>query len=214
MLFRRPVLDLVLPMQCLLCEKNSGAVCLDCEESLNLNPRTAKRFDFEGVAFANYEPTVAKLISHYKSNGMLTLAKGFSVGMATALNEISGDWFDSATSLVPVADHLNLIRPYSHTRILAAHLAPRLGISWLPGLSMRRETADQAGLSSAARSQNMVNGMVAKNWMSGKRVLLLDDLVTTGSTLREARRALLEVGCEVTGFVTFAETLKKTPSRN
>ena len=79
---------------------------------------------------------------------------------------------------------------------------------------MHRAIRDQAGLAAESRATNMVGSMWAKPWMKDRKVLLVDDLVTTGATLAEASRALGEVGAQTIGFVTFAETLKKNASRN
>ena len=186
-----------------------------CESSLELKSRAVTRFDFKGVACASYSDPVAKLISNYKSLGYLTLARGFAKAMGLALNEISEvtQLRSEATVLVPVPDHPDSKRSFSPTTLMVRELSIQLGLNWLPGLTMQSNVPDQAGLSIADRKRNLVNSMNAQTWMSGRRVLLVDDLTTTGSTLREARRALLEVGCSVAGFVTFAETLKKTSSQ-
>jgi predicted amidophosphoribosyltransferase len=51
--------------------------------------------------------------------------------------------------------------------------------------------------------------MVAKPGVHGKRIILVDDVVTTGATLLEAARAVASAGGVVVGFLTFAETLLK-----
>ena len=202
-------------MTCLLCGISSGSVCLNCEGTLDIGSRQVRRFDFGGVACAAYSTPVAQLISNYKSLGYLTLARGFAKAMALAVNEV---WEASklraeSTILVPVPDHPDSTRSFSPTTLMVRELSTQLGLNWLPGLTMQANVADQAGLSLKDRKRNLVNSMSAQAWMSGRAVLLVDDLTTTGATLREARRALLEIHCNVVGFVTFAETLKKTSSQ-
>ncbi|MEY4035622.1 MAG: hypothetical protein RLZZ311_799, partial [Actinomycetota bacterium] len=60
---------------------------------------------------------------------------------------------------------------------------------------------DQSSLNARARMENLEGALVALRYLSGK-VILIDDLVTTGATLHEAARALREKGIEVTAAVT------------
>jgi predicted amidophosphoribosyltransferase len=72
-----------------------------------------------------------------------------------------------------------------------------------------RPVADQAALSIADRQTNLTGSMAASLRLEGKRVLLVDDIVTTGATLFEASRAVSAAGGSVAGFVTLAETLRR-----
>jgi predicted amidophosphoribosyltransferase len=58
-----------------------------------------------------------------------------------------------------------------------------------------RRTDDQAGLSRARRAENVRAAFALRARMPAARVLLIDDVRTTGATLAEAARALLEAGC-------------------
>ena len=75
------------------------------------------------------------------------------------------------------------------------------------------QVADQASLSGQDRRTNLIGSMVARSRLPGRnlpqRVILIDDIVTTGSTFAEAKRCLTEIGVQVLGFVAFAETLPK-----
>ena len=84
----------------------------------------------------------------------------------------------------------------------------------VPALKLLRyqnTVADQATLSGSDRRTNLVGSMTAKTKSATerRRAILIDDIVTTGSTLTEAKRCLEGIGVEVLGFVTFAETLPK-----
>lgn len=174
----------------------------------------AERFDFLGVTCATYSEPVAELISNFKEQGHSTLASGLARAMASAVNDLDFISNDKQTILVPVADHPDSTRGFSHTKLLSKKLAASLGISWVSALTMSAKVSDQASLTGEARRLNLVNSMRTKPWFSKERVLVVDDLVTTGSTIREARRALIDADCEVVGFVTFAETLKKSTTRS
>ena len=72
---------------------------------------------------------------------------------------------------------------------------------------------DQSGLSIEQRKSNLSGSMQASRDVLGQRVILLDDVVTTGATLLEAARAIAAAGGEVVGFLTFSETILKTPAK-
>jgi len=74
-----------------------------------------------------------------------------------------------------------------------------------------RETADQVGLDRAARARNRDGSLRARRPLTGVRCLLVDDIVTTGATILEARRAILAAGGEVVGVATLAETRRRLP---
>ena len=73
--------------------------------------------------------------------------------------------------------------------------------------------ADQASLSGKDRRTNLVGTMQTHGKPQNNRVILIDDIVTTGATLTEATRALGDIGVQVLGFVTFAETLPKNQQK-
>jgi predicted amidophosphoribosyltransferase len=72
---------------------------------------------------------------------------------------------------------------------------------------------DQAQLNARQRFENLANAMVGQSWLAGQQVILIDDIVTTGATLLECRRAVEEAGGLVRFFSTFAETKSKNDTR-
>ena len=77
-------------------------------------------------------------------------------------------------------------------------------------LLLTRSVRDSAGLGTAERRVNLSGAMVARTAPAGWAAVLVDDIVTTGSTLSEARRALVEAGWPVLG----AAVVAATPRRN
>lgn len=104
-------------------------------------------------------------------------------------------------------------RGFVPARVLARQVAKQSGLREVNALRFQRSVQDQAGLGLAQRKTNLVDSMVAKFSLVGTRVLIIDDIVTTGATMLEARRALVEAGAEVIGFLAFAETILKTSTQ-
>jgi predicted amidophosphoribosyltransferase len=73
-----------------------------------------------------------------------------------------------------------------------------------------RATRDQRSLDLMARRANVAGSLVARG-VRGRRVIVIDDVVTTGATLAEAARALRAEGAEVVGAATVAATPKQRP---
>ena len=92
---------------------------------------------------------------------------------------------------------------------LAKELSRRTGIELVEGLSIRRRLLDQSGLSSADRKRNVDGAFEYEGVQVAGELILVDDLVTTGSTLLEARRALRMQNLKVNQAITacVAQTL-------
>jgi predicted amidophosphoribosyltransferase len=88
-------------------------------------------------------------------------------------------------------------------------VAARAGLRVVRLLRHTRRTADQRGLDHARRRDNVAGSLRARD-AAGLRVLVLDDVVTTGATLAEAARALRASGAEVVGAVTIAATPRRS----
>jgi predicted amidophosphoribosyltransferase len=91
-------------------------------------------------------------------------------------------------------------------------LLGRAGLRSIPALTSCAETVDQVGLDRAARAANKNNSLVARRSLENTLIILVDDIVTTGATLLEARRAVFEAGGTVVGFATLAETRLRQPN--
>jgi predicted amidophosphoribosyltransferase len=81
-------------------------------------------------------------------------------------------------------------------------------------LRIRPGGQDQSQLHRSDRLVNLVNRIWSPIPLSGKRVLLVDDVVTTGATLTEMARAVAVAGGEPIGFITVAETIPKSHTKS
>jgi predicted amidophosphoribosyltransferase len=86
----------------------------------------------------------------------------------------------------------------------------RAAVSCVPALEHRRRVADQAGLTAPDRATNLSGALRTRRDLHGVRVIVVDDVVTSGSTLTEAARALRATGAEVPAAAVIAATERHT----
>ncbi len=202
-------LRLLFPSRCVLCGREGDLICESCRQSfpLRLDPDAIPRLS--GIRAARavwpYEGSVREIVRRYKYNGLRSLAPVLASEMAHILHE----WSPSIDLIVHVPVHPARLRErgYDQSELLARELSRTGGIAAIPALVRLRETAVQARAMSAAQRADNVRG--AFNVPDSARirranVLLIDDVLTTGATLKEAARALRRAGARNVYALTLA----------
>jgi ComF family protein len=213
------LLDLLLPCRCVICRSTGLALCQNCASQLTPSARAVTRFDLHGWAASDYGTSEKILIKAFKEDGITALAPILVQLMKPAfqclIDEMSTQIDDVWLVPAPSSSVNFRKRGYLPSLILARQLNRAIGSTFTVKAALRfeRSVADQSGLSVEQRSSNLVGSMVASASVSGRRVILIDDVVTTGATLVEAARAIAEAGGEVAGFLTFSETILKTHAK-
>ncbi|MGI6168133.1 MAG: ComF family protein [Christensenellales bacterium] len=162
----------------------------------------------EGIfAFSvvEYKPPVSLMIQKLKYDGAryLSPALGSLLLRAYPLPNFPAD----ALSAVPIHPRRQKQRGFNQSDLLAACLSEQTGLPLLQGLSRRINTPPQTGLSAEKRRQNVQNAFLATKEVQGKHILLIDDVLTTGSTIRECARALLLSGAAGVSALCVAKSI-------
>lgn len=200
-------LAFVLPVRCAGCDAVDTALCDDCRRALEPDPHARRIDDLVVRSGLVYDGPVARVIRALKEDGRTGLARALAPALRAAAASFG---LDDPDQLVVVAVPTSASAMRRRGYRVAELLARRAG--WRPERALRtvRATADQRGLGRTARAGNVAGSMRARG-VDGLRVLLVDDVVTTGATLREAARALGSAGAVVVGAVTVAATPRRDP---
>jgi predicted amidophosphoribosyltransferase len=168
-----------------------------------------------------YADPLRRLLLDHKEHGRLALARPLGRLLAVAVLDVwraaEGDRWPPVLDLVPVPSHPAVVRSRGHDPLLRL---TRQAAGALRGDGARvrvkavlRVTArpgDQADLGAVARAANVHGRFAARpRWVADRPVVLVDDVVTTGATLREAQRALEAVGTTPIGAATVAATRRR-----
>ena len=198
---------------CLNCGDPSGLerewLCERCRMRLAPRLHTACDDDWpeDGISQAwfslYYERPVSRLIRQYKYNCVYRLAPFLIEQMEPVLEGIAPNDYDC---VVPVPLHKKRLRDrgFNQSEILARHIAERTGIPINTALIRKRNTRKQAKLSAKHRRRNLEGAFAATASFEGLRVLLVDDVLTTGSTLNNCARVLRQAGAADVQAVTLA----------
>ncbi|MFJ3977673.1 ComF family protein [Streptomyces sp. NPDC090021] len=202
---------LVLPVDCAGCGAVRVLVCDDCRGALSggaAGPvRPSPRPEGLPVvrAAAVYEGAVRAVLLAHKERGALPLAGVLGGALAAAVLTAGTGPGPGEVALVPVPSARRQVRARGHdpARRIALAAAGRLRRAGVPArvapvLGLRRAVADQAGLGARQRRENLAGALAVRRdgarLTRGARIVLVDDVVTTGATLAEAARAVRAAG--------------------
>jgi predicted amidophosphoribosyltransferase len=213
------LLDLLLPCRCALCGATGSIICEACVGELQPSERAVERSNIHGWAASSYGVTEMALIKAFKEDGLTALSGYLASAMKLAYAGLQSDaptLLDGSLLVPAPSSRANFRkRGYLPSLLLARRLNHFLGRPLIvkDALKFVRPVEDQASLTVNQRKTNLSGSMLASSVVFGQRVILLDDVVTTGSTLAESARAIGQAGGEVVGFLTFSETILKTPAK-
>ena len=198
------LMELLFPPKCVLCRKllKNGEIdlCGACRADAPEYPgkKINIRFLDSFAAVWYYEGNVRRSILRYKFYNARSYGVSFGRLLAMKLLREYPEGFDMLT-WVPVSRLRKLRRGYDQVELLAEAVGKELGTAPVPTLKKIRNNRPQSRLKDpAARKANVLGAyrVLENAEVKGKRVLLLDDILTTGATAGECARVLLSAGAK------------------
>lgn len=202
------LLDLIFPPRCPGCRARGTVLCLKCiEKCRRLCNEPAPEFVRRGrssllhrsVALYQYDSPLREAIHMLKYRRRRAMARPLGMLLVEALP----DFADACRAIVPVPLHRSRLRErgFNQSALLAEAVAGATGLPLREDLTRTRPTAHQVGMDRQAREANVRGAFAWEGRRAPQSVLLLDDVLTTGSTMRECARALHAAGAvEVYGL--------------
>ena len=196
------VLNLLFPPKCTLCgkvlEKQETDLCRTCRTESPECFGVHKNFSFldSWAAVWYYEGNIRESLLRYKFRRARHYAPVYGRMLAMRLLQEYPDGFDLLT-WVPISRLRRFKRGYDQVELLAQAVGQELGMTPVSTLKKIRNNRPQSGITAAAKRRANVLGVyrvICPQEVQGKRVLLLDDIITTGATAGECARVLLTAG--------------------
>jgi ComF family protein len=219
-------IDLLFPPRCSGCQADGSLWCAACQAATRLieppwcekcgepfvtdrlctNCRAHPLVIEKIRSVALFDGPLRQAIHRFKYERLASLAEPFGAMLAdywTAAH-LTADW------LIPVPLHpaRERDRGYNQSELLARHVARRVAVALSStGLRRTRATAVQMTLSAAERRQNVAGAFdCSEPRVKGKRVVIIDDVGTTGATLDACAQAVLQAGATSVMGLTLART--------
>jgi competence protein ComFC len=226
------ILDLVFPKKCVVCKNGGSYLCENCFSYLSFDPkslcllcnnpsfnnlthpRCKRKYAIDGCFSAlSYNKTAQKLIYNFKYRPYLTDLKNVLTDLFYE-SVIQNEQFQSQIQVgewvfapIPLSSIKLRKRGYNQAEILAQELVKKFNFPVQNLLSRARETKTQVGLTNLQRKLNIKEAFelkIQKAEYGGLNIFLIDDVVTTGSTLLEAAKILKKAGAKKVFGLTLA----------
>ncbi|MBR5792494.1 MAG: ComF family protein [Ruminiclostridium sp.] len=210
------ILDILFPPRCKFCgallDKSSLDPCRKCENAdFWLTPAQAVASGTEYsrcVCAVWYQDPLRTEISRFKFQNHPDHAKAYGPVLAKQIRFFLPGAYDCIT-WVPVSQATLKKRGYDQAQLLAEETAKALGTQAVPLLEKVKNNPAQSSLTDGRKRESNVAGVYAvpdPNLVKGQRVLVIDDIRTTGATLEEAARTLRKAGASQILAAAFCRT--------
>ena len=199
------LLDILFPPKCVFCRRlvddHKELICPKCKKML---PYTENGGILKGNFFTScvsplyYENDVREALLRYKFYQMTAYAATFGKLVA----ECAAEYIDAQVDIiswVPLSEKRLGERGYDQAQLLAEAVSKELGIPCVSTLKKKRHTAPQSRTGGGEKRRKNIAGayeVTDKQLIDGKVILLIDDIVTTGSTFAECARTLGKSGAD------------------
>ena len=193
--------------------KNLG-ICRDCFKQIEpvplFNPIEGTKNVNYYVSGYYYNDMLKTLIHRYKFNSEFGFSDLFTSMLFDRIKNIKElHDFDFITS-VPISRQRFLSRGYNQAELIAKQISKHLDIPYVMCIHKHKHTIAQSLLRKSKRITNIRGAFIADiERVKNKRILLIDDVITTGSTMNECANELLKANAEFIAGISFAITKRK-----
>ena len=216
------ILRLLFPPKCHFCRKvltyRETDLCHSCRADAPEFSRSKRNFQLiaHWTAVWYYKGNVAKSIRRFKFYNGRSYAKFFARAIAMKLKEDPFEQEIDVLTWVPISPGRRFQRGYDQSELLAKALGKELGMTPVRTLKKIRNTDPQSGIhNSAKRRANVFNAyqVVDGDRLKDKRILLVDDVITTGATISECAKTIMVSGAECVYAVAIAAAVNDKTRR-
>ena len=207
------ILSLIYPPKCVFCGTviDKSDICEECEKSLPFTKGDSiyQKFPFvdKCISPLYYKDYVRRAVLRFKFAGCSCYSRRLGGIMSEcAENNLDCGSIDMV-SCIPLSRKRMHDRGYNQAELLAKEISKKVGVEYLPTLKkIRHNTAQSTIKDSKQRAANVIGAyrVVDAEKVKGKYILLVDDVVTTGSTVSECARILKKSGAKAVYCVTLA----------
>jgi len=204
---------LLFPTRCFGCRELGFSICSKCRKLWNPHPFQSRVFDLVVYSAIAYSPVAKNILLAAKEQSIKSADLLVLGAMKASLQELFEKYPSCALVPIPSGPASNRRRGRDFINKMAIFIAKEMGVAVLPLLEHQKVVRDQSKLNISGRRENLAMALSIKpeflgNY-SGERVVILDDLVTTGATINEANRALSRGGFEVQAAATACVAMRR-----
>ena len=211
------MMDLLFPPKCMFCRRvlraGSHGSCSACQKKVMADIAPVKGSFFSRCCVAmEYSGSVRDAVIRFKFKNQPGYATEFGRILAETIRAQAKGEYDLMT-WIPVAPERLEKRGYDQAMLIAMSAALELGDVAVETLRKQKNNVAQSSLTDTAqRKRNVLGAYEATDpeLIEGKRILLIDDIITTGSTMDEASRTLLEAGAKEVIGAALAHPMETT----
>ena len=211
-------MPLLFDRRCILCGDVLSAdtcraeICPDCAREVRSEYRFHGEIHIPGAdgaaAALVYRGRVREALRRFKFGGRANYASWFAAEMALVLSQYLDEWRPTCVTYLPLGPMRARERGYNQAELLAQPVAEAFSLPCTPLLRKRLFAGRQSSRTGSERQESAAGSLLPGRGASvdGGRILVIDDIITTGSTAGETVRVLKSMGAESVFVLSAAKT--------